>query len=107
MIQFPQSSSTGKRLKSIKVLVAFALKVIWYVLVTTPFDNYVDIPQYVLQQQLSNKSNIVYLEHLECKKRKIHIMCVHILVSLFRQATLHCFCAMAWITVKSNGTYIS
>jgi len=32
-IQFPQSSSTGKRLKSIKALVAFALKVMWYVLV--------------------------------------------------------------------------
>ena len=34
-------------------------------------------------------------------------MCVRNLVSLFLQATLHCFCAMAWITVKSEGTSIS
>lgn len=34
MIQFPQSSSTGKELKITKALVVFASRVMWYVLVT-------------------------------------------------------------------------
>jgi hypothetical protein len=70
MIQFPQSSSTGKRLKSIKALVAFALKVMWYVLVT-PFDDYVVIPQHVFLQQLSNKSNIVTWNTLNEKRKTL------------------------------------
>jgi len=69
------------------------------------YDNYVVIPLYVFLQQ--HKPNIVYLGHLEYRKRKTDIMCVHILVSLFQQTTLHWFCAMARITVKSKGTSIS